>query len=368
MYPSQKEKLKRSQSLSLPSRRRIIPQRSRSLDVEVTRSKKRKSKQRGNLKRSRSLSLPSHRRVIPRRSLSVDEQAKKRSYDDAFEDDDDTWMFDPSFDSIMYGGSAAKHATPLLDFETRRVGARKNWNNVVHKQRYMATLNQHRDIAPTDNIGEELTQALRRMIERQISQDTTLTPNSTLRFTMQSDSFDHAFQSTTFTVGEFTQGTDRLDTYLQSLASKLNSNEEFTPDETFTMETTFIHTPGPGRGNGKRYKPSSAAVRGITKRSRITIKNKDDLCCAKAIVTMKARLDGGTRDPDYRNMLLGRRIQERRAKELHQLAGVEEGPCGIAELKKFEAALPGYQLKVVFIDPPHMLIYVESQLYDKIFR
>lgn len=268
----------------------------------------------------------------------------------------------------MYGGSAAKHATPLLAFETRRVGARKNWNNVVHNQRYMATLNQHRDIAPTDNIGEELTQALRRMIERQISQDTTLTPNSTLRFTMQSDSFDHAFQSTTFSVGEFTQGSDRLDTYLQSLASKLNSNEEFTPDETFTMETTFIHTPDPSRGNGKRYKPSSAAIRGITKRSRMTIKNKDDLCCAKAIVTMKARLDGGTRDPDYRNMVLGRRIQRRRAKELHQLAGVEEGPCGIAELKKFEAALPGYQLKVVFIDPPHMQIYVESQLSDKIIR
>lgn len=151
---------------------------------------------------------------------------------------------------------------------------------------------------------------------------------------MQSDSFDHAFQSTTFTVGEFTQGSDRLDTYLQSLATKLNSNEEFAPDESFTMETTFINTPGAGSSNGKRYKPSSAAVRGITKRSSITIKNRDNLCCARAIVTMKARLDCGAKDADYKNMVRGRRIQERRAKELHRLAGVAERPCGIAELKK----------------------------------
>ena len=96
---------------------------------------------------------------------------------------------------------------------------------------------------------------------------------------------------------EFEDGSERLETYLQALATKLNSNEEFTPDETFTVETTFIRTPGPGRGHGKRYRPSAAAVRGIVKRSRITIKNKDDLCCARAIVTMKARLMEGLKMP-----------------------------------------------------------------------
>ena len=52
---------------------------------------------------------------------------------------------------------------------------------------------------------------------------------------MQSTAFTHAFQSTTFTVRESSSG------------------------------------------NGKRYKPSCATVRGLAKKSRVTIKNKDNL-------------------------------------------------------------------------------------------
>ena len=294
-------------------------------------------------------------------------------------DDDDEWIFDPIIDEILeeyetskrkheeafsdeeediqYGGGAA--ASPLLEFDLEPMGARRNWRNAVNKQRYEATLRQQRDSTPNDNIGQELTHALRRSIQRQIDADNTLTPHSTVHFTMQSSAFTHAFQSTTFTVREFVQGSERLDTYLQTLAAKLNSNEEFAPDDTFSMETTFIHTPGPGSGHGKRYKPSCAAVRGIAKKSRITIKNKDNLCCARAIVTMKALADadGNTRDRDYHNLKQGRPVQERLAKELHQRAGVPEGPCATPELTRFQAALPNHQIKVVSIDPPHMIIF-----------
>ena len=285
---------------------------------------------------SRSLS-PTSRPHVPRRSAErieeyddddewifdpmIDEMLK-RQYDEAFSDDDE--------DDMQYGGAVQ----PMLDFELRPVGARRNWKNVLNKQRYEATLTQHRDATPSDNLGEELTQALRRTIERQIEEDRSLTPNSTVHFTLQSTAFTHAFQSTTFTVREFEEDSERLDTYLQSLAVKLNSNEEFTPDDTFTMETTFIRTPGRGSGHGKRYKPSKAAVRGIAKKSHVTIKNKDQLCCARAIVTMKALADANrdTRDPDYHNLKQGRPVQERKAKELHRLADVPEGPCGIDEL------------------------------------
>ena len=260
--------------------------------------------------------------------------------------------------------------SPLLEFDLQPVGARRNWRNVLNRQRFEATLRQRRDIAPTDNLGEELTRALQRSIEQQIASDTTLTPHSTVHFTMQSSTFSHAFQSTTFTVREFKEGSERLNMYLQSLAQKLNSNEEFTPDDTFTMETTFIRTPGPGSGHGKRYKPSCAAVRGIVKKSRVTIKNKDNLCCARAVVTMKALVDanGDTRDRDYKNLKDGYPIQERKAQELHRLAGVPEGPCGLSELGQFQTALPGYQIKVMSIDPPHMIIYQGPTPSDKIIR
>lgn len=262
----------------------------------------------------------------------VEEESWKRRYSEAFEDDV----------MIGGGGKVPKSKTPLLDFEAQKVGGRKRWKNVVNKQRYTASLNQHRDIEDSDDLGEEMTQALRRLIHNQITDDSSLSPDSTVHFTMQSNSFNHAFQSTTFTIQEFTDGSDRLDTYLQSLASKLNSNEEFVPDESFTMETTFINPPGRG-GKKKKFKPSYAATRGIVKRSRISVKNKDELCCARAIVTMKTRIDNGITDKDYEAMVRGRLIQERKAKELHRIADVSEGPCGISELKKFQAALPGYQ-------------------------
>lgn len=173
---------------------------------------------------------------------------------------------------------------------------------MLNKQRSDATFQQHRNFTNRDDLGTELTNALQRAIERQIANDNTLTPNSTVHFIVQSSTFTHVFQSTTFTVREFEDGSERLETYLQAPAAKLNLNEEFTLYDTFTMKTTFIRNPGPGRGHGKRYKPSGAAVRGIVKTSHVTIRNKDNLCCARTIVTMKARVNGGSEDADYKNM------------------------------------------------------------------
>ena len=119
----------------------------------------------------------------------------RRTYDEAF----------PFDDRVMIQTGAG--ARPLLEFELRPVGARRNWRNVLNKQRFEATLRQHRDVTPTDNLGQELTQALQRSIEQQIAQDPTLTPDSTVHFTMQSSAFTHAFQSATFSVLEFQEGS-----------------------------------------------------------------------------------------------------------------------------------------------------------------
>ena len=343
-----------------------------------------------NRRRARSLSprrldtpRPSRRRhrseSPPRKQWQAPDRNGKRTFDEAFDDDDDNeWIFHPdlttflwslqspsiglssdrpssSQEGIMFGGGG----TPLLDFQLRPIGARRNWRKVLNKQRFQGRIQQHRDATPSDDLGRELTEALRRTIRRQIEADNTLTPHSTLHFVMQSDAFTHAFQSTTFTVGEFEDGSERLDTYLQSLAAKLNSNQDFSPDDTFTLETTFIHTPGPGRGNGKKYRPGREAVEKLLarKRSVIQIKNKDELCCARAIVTMRAWIDEGNRGLNYQNISKGYPIQTRLAKELHQKAGVPEGPCGLRELQKFQDVLPGYQIKVLSVDKPHSIIF-----------
>lgn len=206
---------------------------------------------------------PSSRLIKLHKCYSLDQNtsplARKRSYEQAFgsndeeyfDDNVDELFFHPSLEPYMTGGSVTRSTTPLLDFTLKPIGGRRNWKNVVHKQRFEGKLTQHREVTENDDVGSEIVRALRRTIENQIESDPSIIDNSHIHFTMQSDSFSHTFQSTFFTVKEFNDGSERLDMYLQTLAAKLNSNEEFTPDETFTMETTFIHSPGMGRGNGK---------------------------------------------------------------------------------------------------------------------
>ena len=108
----------------------------------------------------------------------------------------------------MVGGAPPE---PLLDFKMHPVGPRRNWRDVPHKQRYQARIQKHREANPTDDLGREATEALRRTIHRQIKADSSLKPHHTLHFTMQSDAFTYAFPLTTFTVSEFEEGSDRLD-------------------------------------------------------------------------------------------------------------------------------------------------------------
>ena len=77
-----------------------------------------------------------------------------------------------------------------------------------------------------------------------------------------------------------------------------------------------------------------------------TIRNDDELCCARAIVTAKAKLDS---DPNWNNVRLGRTIQGDLATQLHEKAKVQCGICGIPEIKKFQDVLPGHQIVLIFI-------------------
>ena len=67
----------------------------------------------------------------------------------------------------------------------------------------------------------------------------------------------------------------------------------------------------------------------------------------------------------YKTLRNGRPSQERLAKELHRLADVPKGACGIPELTLFQAALPGYQVTVMSIVPPHMIVFKGEVPSDK---
>ena len=86
-----------------------------------------------------------------------------------------------------------------------------------------------------------------------------------------------------------------MQTYLQSLANKLNSGEKFNINTNFETELTLICTPPSGSGRGKERSVGRRNVEAFlkAKHSVIQIKNTNELCCAQAIVTMKACLYKG---------------------------------------------------------------------------
>ena len=61
----------------------------------------------------------------------------------------------------------------------------------------------------------------------------------------------------------------------------------------------------------------------------------------------------------YENLGRGYLVQDEEARQLHSLAGVPEGPCGVEELQKFQQALGSqYQLLVMCRSKPFFLIFI----------
>ena len=130
------------------------------------------------------------------------------------------------------------------------------------------------------------------------------------------------------------------------------------------VDVVLVRMPTPGSGRGRKREVGFRAweVDSKNKRTIIYIKNQDTLCCARAIVTTRAwlhRNDPGVMPMnDWTMLQKGLPRQGVYARQLHQAAGVPEGPCGLAELAKFQQHLsPHYQLKVMSRQKPFFIIY-----------
>ena len=251
---------------------------------------------------------------------------------------------------------------PLFSFRMEQIGRKRRWRDTTDHVQFHTVLEQMRDAVPGDNLGVHLTEALYRAIRNQVLPSAR--PHDLLHFAIQAHGFAHAFRSVNLEVGEFMNRSTHLDELLDTLAGKLNSNEEFHPDRGFQVEVVVVRMPTPGSGRGRKRDVGFRACEEDSKRKKsiIPIKNKDDLCCARAIVTMRAHCHRN--DPGHmpRNnwdtLQRGRPRQTVMARDLHRLAGVPEGPCGIPELEEFQRYLaPTYQLKVISRQKPFFIIY-----------
>lgn len=94
----------------------------------------------------------------------------------------------------------------------------------------------------------------------------------------------------------------------------------------------------------------------------IRIQNHDDLCCARAIITAKARLND---DKRWNSIRQGRQIQESLAKDLHKMAGVPLKKCGLDEIKLFQEVMQNYQIIVVSKEHCNTIVYAGPEVTEK---
>ena len=134
------------------------------------------------------------------------------------------------------------------------------------------------------------------------------------------------------------------------LAKQLNSAESFDGSSgEFYIELLFFKNRQRGSGRkGENLRSMSYEDMLKKKHCLITIKNKDDLCASRALVTMQALADG---NPQYKTIRLGQGQQGYLAHKLCQEAGVAEGPmicamdfeCTQNEIEEFEVVRVGWK-------------------------
>ena len=122
-----------------------------------------------------------------------------------------------------------------------------------------------------------------------------------------------------------------------------------------TVILDIVHIESPQGGKGRKRVQFNIKDFLHKKRSIITIQNKDDLCLARALVVAIARIE---KAPNYKSIVDSRRPrQEKEARELHGVANVPLGPCGLAEVQMFQKHLTQYEINIISADHNNTIIY-----------
>lgn len=149
---------------------------------------------------------------------------------------------------------------------------------------------------------------------------------------------------------------------LSEIERVLQSFKQFVLDESLDIE--IVHVSLPSGGVGKRCKFVNIDKLIQTKKCFIQINNKDELCCARAIVTAKARLE---EHPTWESIRHGGKLQTVLAENLHREAGVPLHRCGISEIKMFQEVVSGYQINIISKDHFNGIIYSGPEAEKRIY-
>ena len=247
------------------------------------------------------------------------------------------------------GGGLDTNEEGAFDFELERFVDRRSQRLGVRERQFNTRLRQRGNLIPGQNITQALQDGLRRAVNQVLTTTPDLHDQDRLYFTIASNRLHNNFQGWGLRAGEWRQDTERVEALFHRLAQALNSNEQFEMDDSFHVSITQVHHAPQGRGKPRRGKPGHPTMTMLTrnKNSVIQIKNDDELCCARALVVAKARVD---QHPKWNSIRQGKGpLQRTLAWDLHREAKVPLGPCNYDALRAFSQtpSLAGYQIILV---------------------
>jgi len=219
----------------------------------------------------------------------------------------------------------------------------------VRERHFKTRLRQRGNLIPNENITGALQDGLRRAVNQVLATTPNLHDQDRLYFTIGSDRLHNNFQGWGLRAGEWREGGERMDALFDRLAQALNSNEQIEMDDSFQLSITQVHHAPQGTGRPRRGKPGHPTMELLTKTSKsvIRIQNKDELCCARALVVAKAKVD---QHPKEKAIRQGKSLQRTLALELQHEANVPLGPCSYDALTKFSAAPSLAHYQIILVD------------------
>ena len=146
---------------------------------------------------------------------------------------------------------------------------------------------------------------------------------------MLSNRLHHTYHSPRLTVGDWRNSRLPTRCVLEMMSAILNSNESFQLYDSFHVEVSLVELPS--RASGRLTLKNKTLDSLICKKNpSLKSVNTDELCTARALVTVKAKVDN---DPHFDDIKRGIPIQLKYNQALHHAAGVPQGPCGLEEVE-----------------------------------
>ena len=246
------------------------------------------------------------------------------------------------------GGGLDTSAIGVFEFDIDGFVDRRSTRMGVRERHFTTRLRQRGNLIPGQNITQALQDGLGRAVNQVLATTPDLHDQDRLYFTIASNRLHNNFQGWGLRAGEWRQDRERVEALFHRLAQALNSNEQFEMDDSFQLSITQVQHAPQGTGRPRRGKPGHPTHQALTKTSKsiIRIQNDDDLCCARALVTAKARVD---QHPKWHSIRKGTKLQKEMALLLHHEAKVPFGPCSYDALTAFSQApsLTDYQILLV---------------------